>query len=252
MDLPLPLTMLSTQKKGCPFRSEEQHRRWTGFYAPEPVGHRFGRYTVTDSKFQRIKGYKKLHVKCDCGREDLVDYASLVKGTSQGCRSCGHRYSKHQKILGRRYDAIVSRCTNPKDPHWHRYGGRGIENRFNSRHEFVQWVESNLPHPSYSKVEIDRIDNQGHYEPGNLQLATRREQMENRAITKWIEYRGEHMTSWKFAKELSPFHPSATNRYARQGLTGEQIIARALDIVNRRYKKWKQLAQRCKELGYMT
>lgn len=73
------------------------------------------------------------------------------------------------------------RCTNPRDGSWRNYGGRGIEFRFASVGAAVQWIKEHLPHPTYLRLDVDRIDNNGHYEPGNLRLATRQQNLANRA-----------------------------------------------------------------------
>lgn len=72
------------------------------------------------------------------------------------------------------------RCTNPSDPSYHNYGGRGIEFRFASIKDCVDYVLAELPCDSYVGLDIDRIDNNGHYERGNLRLATRKENLANR------------------------------------------------------------------------
>jgi hypothetical protein len=60
------------------------------------------------------------------------------------------------------------RCTNPKDSRWESYGGRGIEFRFASVAEFVKYVG---PRPTPEHM-MDRVDNDGHYEKGNLRWST--------------------------------------------------------------------------------
>ena len=71
---------------------------------------------------------------------------------------------------------INNRCKNPFHPRYRDYGGRGIENRFGSFEEFARHVEFR-PSPDHS---IDRIDNDAHYEPGNLKWSNRIEQAANR------------------------------------------------------------------------
>lgn len=194
---------------------------------------------MISSKLRRVNGYKQMHCKCQCGKKAWVDYSSLVNGVSKGCKSCGHTYSKHQEVLGRRYDAITSRCGNPANPAWARYGGRGIECRFASRKDFVLWVEQNLPHLNYRSVEIDRIDNNGHYEPGNLRLASRRAQMANRENTLWVQWQGNRILLKEFD---SPYSMPHTALLVNQGLTGEQIIWRAV-MDKSLTKGWQRRAQ---------
>jgi hypothetical protein len=74
------------------------------------------------------------------------------------------------------YYSARYRCTNPKDPRWHRYGGRGIGFRFTSYEQFLACL-GRKPAPNLS---LDRIENDGHYEPGNVRWATKEQQISTR------------------------------------------------------------------------
>lgn len=64
------------------------------------------------------------------------------------------------------YSHAKSRCTNSNEDAFPHYGGRGIEFRFNSFEEFFSELGPK-PEPKH-KYSVDRIDNDGHYEPGNV------------------------------------------------------------------------------------
>jgi hypothetical protein len=70
------------------------------------------------------------------------------------------------------------RCTNPNHVSYKNYGGRGIEFRFESFKEFIEEIGLR-PSP---ELTLDRIDNDGHYEAGNVRWATRLEQNSNRRV----------------------------------------------------------------------
>lgn len=71
--------------------------------------------------------------------------------------------------------AMLGRCSNPNYTNWINYGGRGIQVRFDSFWEFYEEVG---PRPNRHH-SIDRINNDAHYEPGNVRWATAKEQANN-------------------------------------------------------------------------
>ena len=76
-------------------------------------------------------------------------------------------------------DGIYSRCGNPRVKCYYRYGGRGIRVRFPTRRAFIEYIVT-LPGWSNPRLTLDRIENNGHYEPGNLRWATPKTQANNR------------------------------------------------------------------------
>lgn len=78
----------------------------------------------------------------------------------------------------RAYQAAKGRCQNPKHKLFKYYGERGIEFRFDSFKSFLDILGFR---PS-SKYSLDRINNNGHYEPGNVRWATKQEQVLNRNL----------------------------------------------------------------------
>ena len=81
--------------------------------------------------------------------------------------------------LVRRYHAMVNRCINPKCEDYKNYGGRGIECKFESIDDFRDYVMNELQVDPRG-LDIDRIDNDGHYEKGNIRIVTHLENSRNR------------------------------------------------------------------------
>ncbi len=75
-----------------------------------------------------------------------------------------------------------ARCTNPKASEWKHYGGRGIEFRFTSFEQFLAEIGPRPP-----GLSLDRKENNGHYEPGNVRWATRSEQIKNSRVCLALE-----------------------------------------------------------------
>jgi hypothetical protein len=114
-------------------------------------------------------------------------------------------------LYGRWYQ-MVKRCTDPQHERYADYGGRGI--RVCSR-----WLESfenfkadvGLP-PTPDAYMLDRIDNSGHYEPGNVRWTTPTVQNRNRRSTKLYEFRGEKRTLADWASRAGIDYPTVKRR----------------------------------------
>lgn len=125
--------------------------------------------------------------KCDCGKEVDVVRGSLVSGLTLSCgclnrekaasRSLTHGGS-HTDIY-RTWQHMIGRCHRKSDGAWKDYGGRGISVCKEWRNDFKKFAEyiGQKPSPRHS---IDRINNDGNYEPGNVRWATAEQQARNK------------------------------------------------------------------------
>jgi hypothetical protein len=87
---------------------------------------------------------------------------------------------------------MISRCENPKTPGWENYGGRGIAVCRRWRESVEAFYEDIGPRPS-PQHSVDRIDNNGNYEPGNCRWATQHEQTRNMRRNRIVTLDGERM-----------------------------------------------------------
>jgi len=96
---------------------------------------------------------------------------------------------------------MLVRCTNKKDPSFHRYGGRGIKVCASWKASFVEFYLDMGPRPS-SKHSIERTNNDGDYTPENCRWATRLEQANNTSQNLVLEFAGEKKTLMQWRKQF--------------------------------------------------
>ncbi len=130
--------------------------------------------------------------RCSCGIEVVVYGRDVRKGRSKRCKLCGHKQPRSDvgrrlvhltKDVLERLRQVVGDAIRRCDDKGHRnYGERGIEVKFVSADEFIEYLATLPGHDNLSLV-IDRIDNDGHYEAGNLRFATRLISTHNRRIS---------------------------------------------------------------------
>lgn len=158
------------------------------------VGRQYGRLTVTARAENRGRCVRWC-CRCVCGATTVVDGLHLTRGR---IRSCGclrreivrtrHPNLTHGETRGDRETAeyrtwsdIIQRCENPKRQNWKNYGGRGITMCRRWRESFLAFIADVGRRPS-PELTIDRIDNDGHYELGNIRWATRLQQRQNQRV----------------------------------------------------------------------
>jgi hypothetical protein len=154
------------------------------------IARQFGRWTVLRPEGRRgTRREAYWHCRCDCGTERVVREENLRGGRSQSC-GCLHRelmaalrrthgHSVNPSPEYKSWEAMKDRCCNPNNTSYRHYGGRGITICEQWRNSFEAFYATVGPRPS-STHSIDRINNDGNYEPGNVRWATRIQQANNK------------------------------------------------------------------------
>jgi len=101
----------------------------------------------------------------------------------QEIKRCKRYYGSLRGYLANVFHCMEQRCTNTEVHNYYCYGGRGIEIKFKNRKEFIDYVVDVLQIDPRG-LQIDRIDNDGHYEPGNIRFVTALENVHNRSNSK--------------------------------------------------------------------
>ena len=167
------------------------------------IGQQFGRLTVVENVTDA--GRTRLLCKCSCGKSKIVRLDHLRSGrvVSCGCYQSDIRgkstrtHGQSKTRLYRIWKNMRTRCRNEHIPGYELWGGRGISvcEEWNTFQSFYEWALSNGYRDDLS---LDRIDNDGNYEPQNCKWSTKTQQARNRRSNAMITYDGvtKHISDW--------------------------------------------------------
>lgn len=165
------------------------------------TGERFGRWTVIKRGENKNKAVRWVCIcSCDKSKTVLVNSSSLIRGFSLSCGCLNIESTKTHGMSNERvykiFKGMKGRCYNKNNPGYKDWGGRGVkicEEWINNPKAFIDWA---LKNGYKDDLEIDRIDNDGNYEPDNCRFVTHRQNNLNKKIIQrnnTTNYRG---VSW--------------------------------------------------------
>lgn len=172
-------------------------------------GQRFGRLVaLTPMPPKKKGGSTRWLCRCDCGNESTPATAQLRRNRAKSCgclqiesvRSSNTTHGQYKSPEYRAWVALVSRCTIRTNGSFPNYGGRGISvcERWSDFSAFLQDMGQRP-----KGTTIDRIDNNGNYEPSNCRWATKEEQESNKRTTVLVTFNGKTMTYSQWGRELN-------------------------------------------------
>lgn len=198
------------------------------------VGKRFGRLIIlrrSENKFGKTHWMSR----CDCGNlSGPTAGSTLISGHSKscGCLSVelfaerGRSRAKHHMTHTRIYNiwlSMRSRCSYSKSKFYKNYGGRGIKVCVEWESDFLTFYEWAMNNGYEDNLSIDRIKNDGNYEPSNCKWSTEKEQSNNTRMNLLIDYKGETRTATQWAEELN-IERSKIYTWVAKGRPFDQLI----------------------------
>jgi hypothetical protein len=145
-----------------------------------------------------------------CGESKEIDCFWMDKRKNDGlraaCITCSKECSNDASPEYYAWKAMNRRCRNPQSPDYFRYGARGISVCAEWVDDFRPFFEHIGPRPG-GEYSLDRINNNGNYEPGNVRWATIQQQNYNRRVNRFITFKGKTMCMAEAAREHG-LHPA--------------------------------------------
>ena len=176
------------------------------------LGHTFGRLTVIGEVGKNKFGRTLWKCSCRCGGQKVIATQFLRSGESQSCgcfrketaAATGKRNKKHRSIGTVEYQTwgrIIQRCHNSKNKDYKHYGGRGIKVCDRWMKSFDMFLQD-MGHRPLNMTSIDRIDNNGNYEPNNCRWANNKTQHNNSRNNRCFEFQGRTQTIAQWARDF--------------------------------------------------
>lgn len=210
----------------APANKSKSHR-------PDLVELQFGSVKIYDPQVFWLGARQRrfIHVLCECvtcGYRNLISLSNLQSGKTKGCKACNRPEPTYPMWLYNRVQAMRARCCSPSNEQYPAYGGKGVEFRFSGVKDGTLWIMENLRLPEFttiaerSRIQIDRIDPYGHYEPGNLRWLSvelnQQNKRGNQSVARTHKFRLDH--------PKIRYSDSTLRRFFWAGMTDEQIIQR--------------------------
>ena len=195
---------------------------------------------LTGKKFGKLEvigvhdtGSRKTYYvcQCDCGNIKVVRADALISGATKSCGcikkeqdkinlTANHKHKMSGTRIYETWQDMKRRCYNKQNARYDRYGGRGItvcDEWLNNFQSFYDWAISN----GYSDdLTIDRIDNDGNYEPSNCRWSTAKEQSNNRGSNINITIGNATKSLMCWCEIFNVDYKKVYARYKRNGYEG--------------------------------
>lgn len=194
------------------------------------IGQKFGRLTVIERNGSNKRSQANWLCLCDCGKKITVLGARLRNGTTKSCgclretikrkskKGINIRHGLSQTRLYAIWSSMKRRCYKEKEPMYKYYGARGIKICDEWKNSFIDFYNWSMSNGYNDNLSIDRINNNGNYEPTNCRWATIQEQCNNRRSNYIVEYNGEKHTITEIHNKTKIDRRTIKSRIKKYGL----------------------------------
>lgn len=200
------------------------------------INKKYNRLTIKSVNGE-VKGKSStwLNCQCECGNMKVIRFDYVINGRTKSCgcyrKDNAMKQSKNKKThkhsntrLHTIHRAMKRRCYDERIEKYKNYGARGIkvcDEWLNDFESFYNWSHANGYNDT---LTIDRIDNNGNYEPNNCRWVDQYTQQNNRTNNIQVEYQGKTQNISQWSKELNISYGKLYNRIVKKNMTIENIL----------------------------
>lgn len=197
---------------------------------------KYNRLTILSENIEKtlLNKYKHRYVNtlCDCGNKKIILLGHIRSGKIKSC-GCFQKeniikihqtHCESKTNLHKRWANIKTRCFNLKNKNYKNYGGRGITMCDEWKNDYTKFRDWSLSNGYKPELQIDRINNDGNYEPSNCRWVTNLENSRNKRSSFIITYKGKSKNLVDWAKILKIEKRTLWNRIKKRNWNIEKAF----------------------------
>lgn len=203
-------------------------KKFSKEYLDSLIGQKFNMLTIISHKKKGKYNCNYFVCLCDCGKISEIRAGHILNDNqfSCGCIRTKYEDSKVGTVLYNTWNKMMHRCYNQKNQKYPIYGARGIkicDEWKNNYDSFYQWSINN---GFKLGLSIDRINNNGNYEPSNCRWTTKKQQMNNTSRNRYLTFNNETHTLAEWSEILNIKYGTICSRLHRNKPISEVLATK--------------------------